>query len=146
MKTDRRHRTAKPGDMIALMRDKHPMRIQPARSPHRQAPRTRALVKIAVLVVLVNQILTISFALVARRNHPDIALSLMILFSFLLCAILSAWIRSDAKHAWLHARDAAFLSAARKYVVGVPCESSRTVRDAGGSRFISNSKAALPRR
>lgn len=88
------------------------MRIQPTRIPLQQAPRTRALVKIAVLVVLVNQILTISFAQVARRNHPDIALGLTILFSFLLCAILSAWIRSDAKHAWLHARDAGFLSSA----------------------------------
>jgi hypothetical protein len=49
--------------------------------------------------VLVAQILTISFALVARRNHPDTALGLTILFSFLLCAIPGAWIRSDAKHA-----------------------------------------------
>lgn len=88
------------------------MRIQPTRSRYRQAPRTRALLKIIVLVVLVNQILTASFAFLAHENHPDIALGLTTLFSFLLCAILSAWIRSDAKHAWLHARDAGLLSSA----------------------------------
>ncbi len=66
--------------------------------------------KIVVLVVLVNAILTTTFAFLAHENHPDIALGLTILFSFVLCAILSAWIRSDAKHAWLHAYDAGFLS------------------------------------
>lgn len=88
------------------------MRIQPTRSRYRRAPRTRALVKIIILVVLVNQILTASFAFLAHENHPDIAFGLTTLFSFLLCAILSAWIRSDAKHAWLHARDAGCLSSA----------------------------------
>ncbi|MEX3936462.1 hypothetical protein AB4Y32_32610 [Paraburkholderia phymatum] len=63
---------------------------------------------IVVLVVLVNQILTTTFA----QNHPDIALGLTTLFSFALCTILSAWMRSDAKHAWLHARDEGFLSSA----------------------------------
>lgn len=84
------------------------MSLQSAR--HRQPPRARALFKIAILVILINQILTTAFAFVAHHNHPDIALGLTILFSFGLCAILSAWIRSDAKHAWLHARDAGYLS------------------------------------
>jgi hypothetical protein len=68
--------------------------------------------KIVALVVLVNQILTTTFAFLAHENHPDIALGLTTLFSLLLCAILSVWIRSDAKYAWLHARDAGFLSCA----------------------------------
>ncbi len=84
------------------------MALQPVR--HRESPRARALFKVASLVVLVNLILTSGFALVAHQNHPDVALGLTILFGFGLCAILSGWIRSDAKHAWLHARDAGYLS------------------------------------
>jgi len=97
------------------------MRLHPASDRHRQAPRTKALIKVAILVVLVNQILTTTFAFLAHQNHPDIAHGLTILFSFGLCALLSAWIRSDARHAWTRARDGGFLSSTE-------IRSGRTVR------------------
>lgn len=74
------------------------------------APRRRALIKIAVLLVLANQILTTAFAFVAHQNHPDVALGLTTLFSFALCAILSVWIRADAKRAWEEAVESGFIS------------------------------------
>jgi hypothetical protein len=66
--------------------------------------------KIILIIVLANQILTMAFALLASQHHPDIAPGLTILFSFGLCALLSMWIRSDAKHAWIDACDGGFLS------------------------------------
>ncbi|EEA01169.1 hypothetical protein BH160DRAFT_3517 [Burkholderia sp. H160] len=73
-------------------------------SPHR-----RALVKIAALVVLANQILTTAFAFLARRNYPDVAFGLTTLFSVALCALLIVWIRTDAKRAWEDAVESGFV-------------------------------------
>jgi hypothetical protein len=86
--------------------------LQSAARRREPAPRSKALIKIVVLVALVNQILTTAFAFFAHQNHPDIALGLTILFSFGLCVILSAWIRSDAKNAWLRACEGGYVSPA----------------------------------
>ncbi|MEX3921091.1 hypothetical protein AB4Y43_33565 [Paraburkholderia sp. BR10872] len=75
----------------------------------RGVPRRRALVKIAVLVVLANQILTTAFSFLAHRNYPDVAPGLTVLFSFALCAILIVWIRTDAKLAWEDAVESGFV-------------------------------------
>jgi hypothetical protein len=73
-------------------------------------PRRRALVRIALLLVFVNPIFTCAFAFLAHQNHPDVALGITTLFSFGLCAVLSVWVRSDAKHAWQDAREWGFVS------------------------------------
>lgn len=75
-------------------------------------PRWRALARIAALLVLVNPIFISAFAFLAHQNHPDVALGLTTLFSFALCAILSVWIRMDAKHAWQDACESGFVSPA----------------------------------
>jgi hypothetical protein len=64
------------------------------------AIRRKALIRIAILVIVINQLMTTAFAFVVRRSHPDVALGLTTLFSFALCVILSIWIRSDAKYAY----------------------------------------------
>lgn len=64
------------------------------------AIRRKALVRIAILVIVINQLITTAFAFIVRRSHPDVALGLTTLFSFALCMILSVWIRSDAKYAY----------------------------------------------
>ena len=69
----------------------------------RPAVRRKAIVRIAILIILINQLLTTAFAFVVHRNHPDVALGLTTLFSFGLCVVLSVWIRSDAKHAYQNA-------------------------------------------
>jgi hypothetical protein len=72
--------------------------------------RRKTIFRIALLVIVVNQILTTAFAFVVHRNHPDVALGLTTLFSFALCAILCVWIRSDAKHAYQNACDLGYVS------------------------------------
>lgn len=64
------------------------------------AVRRKALIRLATLIVAVNQIITMPFAFVAYCNHPDVALGLTTLFSFVLCVTLGAWILSSAKHAY----------------------------------------------
>ena len=94
----------------------------------RGVPHRRALVKIAVLVVLANQIFTTAFAFLAHRNYPDVAPGLTTLFSFALCAILIVWIRTDAKHAWEDAVESGFVSPvaiARGGMVAIPPECPR---------------------
>jgi hypothetical protein len=76
------------------------------------APRWRALARVGLLLVLVNPIFTSAFAFLAHRNHPDVALGITTLFSFALCAILSVWIRVDARRAFEDARESGFVSPA----------------------------------
>ncbi|HTH62677.1 MAG TPA: hypothetical protein VL689_21315 [Paraburkholderia sp.] len=76
----------------------------------RPAVRRKAIVRIAVLIVVINQLLTTAFAFVVHRNHPDVALGLTTLFSFGLCVVLSVWIRSDAKHAYRNACELGYVS------------------------------------
>ncbi|MEX3855575.1 hypothetical protein [Paraburkholderia sp. BR10923] len=76
----------------------------------RDLPHRRALVKIAVLVVLANQILTTAFAFLAHRNYPDVAFGLTTLFSVALCSILIVWIRTEAKYAWEDAVESGVVS------------------------------------
>ncbi|CAG9211386.1 conserved hypothetical protein [Paraburkholderia tropica] len=82
----------------------HLLRLGPA-----LAPRRRAVARLVVLILLINPILTCAFAFVARGSHPDLALGLTTLFCFMTCAALSAWIRSDARHAWRDARASGFV-------------------------------------
>lgn len=76
------------------------------------SPHKRALLRICALIVLINPILTSAFAFFAFSNHPDFALGLTAFFCFMCCALLAAWIRSDARHAWSHARDTGFVQPA----------------------------------
>ncbi|QBR04484.1 hypothetical protein E1956_45550 (plasmid) [Paraburkholderia pallida] len=75
----------------------------------------------AVLLALINQILTSAFALLAHENHPEIAPGLTLLFNLTLFVILIVWIRQDSKHAWRDACESGFVS---------PCviQNGRTVR------------------
>jgi hypothetical protein len=76
----------------------------------RPAVRRKAIVRFAILIIAVNQIITTAFAFVVRRNHPDVALGLTTLFSMVLCVMLSAWIRSGAKHAYQNACERGYAS------------------------------------
>jgi hypothetical protein len=76
------------------------------------ASRAKAIVRIALLSILISQIVSAAFGFVAYRNHPDVALGLTTMVSFLLCAVLSVWIRSDAKHAYLDACELGYVSSA----------------------------------
>jgi len=62
-------------------------------------PQKRALLRVCALILLVIPILTSAFAFFAFSNHPDFALGLTTCFCFMCCALLAAWIRSDARHA-----------------------------------------------
>jgi hypothetical protein len=74
------------------------------------AVRRKAIGRLAILIVAVNQIVTTAFAFVVHRNHPDVALGLTTLFSMVLCVMLSAWIRSGAKHAYENACEQGYVS------------------------------------
>nr|WP_260400327.1 hypothetical protein [Paraburkholderia bannensis] len=76
---------------------------------HTSTPRRRAVLRLVVLILLINPILTCAFAFVARGSHPDLALGLTTLFCFMTCAALSVWTRSDAHHAWRDARASGFV-------------------------------------
>lgn len=81
-----------------------------AEPPQRPKVRRKAIVRVAILIILINQLLTTAFAFVVHRNHPDVALGLTTLFSFALCGILSVWLRSDARHAFQSACDLGYVS------------------------------------
>lgn len=90
----------------------------------RPAVRRKAIARVAILIIAVNQIITTAFAFVVHRNHPEVALGLTTLFSFALCVILSVWIRSDAKHAYQNACEQGYVSD--------PAGPGRSVRIAAG--------------
>lgn len=75
-------------------------------------PQKRALLRVCALILLINPILTSAFAFFAFSNHPDFALGLTAFFCFMCCALLAAWIRSDARHAWSRASESGFVQPA----------------------------------
>src|SRR5260370_42387143 len=73
------------------------------------AMRVRGIVKVLLAALTANEILTAAFTYAARLIDPDIALEVISLFSFTTCALMGAWLQSDARRAYFAARDQGYV-------------------------------------
>ena len=72
--------------------------------------RARGAVKVILIAVAVNEALYFVFTYVAQQIDPDVPLETVSVFSFAMCALMGFWFQSDARRAYLFARDRGYIA------------------------------------
>jgi hypothetical protein len=76
----------------------------------RTTMRIRGMVKLISIAMLVNQVLTFLFAYVTDRLDPGAPVLIRSVFSFATCWLVSSWLQTDARQAYVLARDKGFVT------------------------------------
>ena len=71
--------------------------------------RIRGAAKVALLTILTNEVLTITFAAIARRIAPDISLGMIQLISLSSALLVGFWFQADARRAFLRAQQDGYI-------------------------------------
>ena len=69
------------------------------------AMRIRGTAKVVCVAIVANQVLTTLFAYVVQQLDPSAPTLITTIFSFLTCGLVSIWLQSDARRAYLLARE-----------------------------------------
>jgi hypothetical protein len=69
------------------------------------AMRIRGIAKVISVAIIANQVLTVAFAYVVQQTDPSAPSLIISVFSFLTCGLVSMWLQSDARRAYLLARE-----------------------------------------
>ena len=69
------------------------------------AMRIRGTAKVVCVAIVANQVLTTLFAYVVQQLDPSAPTIITTIFSFLTCGLVSIWLQSDARRAYLLARE-----------------------------------------
>jgi len=69
------------------------------------AMRIRGTVKVICVAIVVNQVLTTVFSYAVSQLDPDTPTLVTTIFSFVTCGLVSLWLQSDARRAYLLARE-----------------------------------------
>ena len=67
--------------------------------------RIRGIVKLVCIAIVANQVLTIAFAYVVQQLDPSAPGIIESIFSFVTCMLVSSWLQTDARRAYLAARE-----------------------------------------
>lgn len=67
--------------------------------------RIRGIVKLVCIAIVANQVLTMAFAYAVEQLDPSSPAIIKSLFSFVTCMLLSSWLQTDARRAYLLARE-----------------------------------------
>ena len=67
--------------------------------------RVRGIVKLISIAILANQVLTLAFAYVVDQLDPGAPILIRSVFSFATCIFVSSWLQTDARRAYLLARE-----------------------------------------
>lgn len=71
----------------------------------------RGISKIVAIVFVANQVLTATFVLVAQHIDARLPRQTIELFSCVSCALVALWLQSDARRAYLAAREKGYVTA-----------------------------------
>jgi hypothetical protein len=69
------------------------------------AMRIRGMAKVVCVAIVANQVLTMAFAYAVQQLDPGAPGLITTIFSFLTCGLVSIWLQSDARRAYLLARE-----------------------------------------
>ena len=69
------------------------------------AMRIRGIAKVVCVAIVANQVLTLAFAYAVQQLDPSAPTIITTIFSFLTCGLVSIWLQSDARRAYLLARE-----------------------------------------
>ena len=69
------------------------------------AMRIRGTAKVVCVAIVANQVLTTLFAYAVQQLDPSAPTIITTIFSFLTCGLVSIWLQSDARRAYLLARE-----------------------------------------
>ncbi len=69
------------------------------------AMRIRGIVKLVCIAIMANQILTMIFSCVVTQLDPATPGIVTSIFSFATCMLVSSWLQTDARRAYLLARE-----------------------------------------
>jgi hypothetical protein len=67
--------------------------------------RIRGMAKVVCVAIVANQVLTTVFAYAVQQLDPSAPGIVTTIFSFLTCGLVSIWLQSDARRAYLLARE-----------------------------------------
>jgi hypothetical protein len=81
--------------------------------------RIRAAFKVVMIAMATNETLTVAFTEIARRIDPDLSLDLVESFSFVSAILAGFWFQTDAKRAYLRAREDGFIVARQMPEAGI---------------------------
>ncbi|MGU7785241.1 hypothetical protein [Burkholderia sp. PU8-34] len=65
--------------------------------------RVRGWMKVVLVTIAINELLTFAFAYVAEQVGSDLTMLETLVFSSMTCALVSYWLLIDARNAWRHA-------------------------------------------
>jgi hypothetical protein len=71
--------------------------------------RMHGVLKVMFVALTANECLTSAFIYAAKQIDPDVSPMVVTLFSFATCGLLGTWLQSDARRAYLMARDKGYL-------------------------------------
>jgi hypothetical protein len=69
------------------------------------AMRIRGTAKVICVAIVANQVLTTAFAFAVEQLDPSAPTLITTIFSFLTCGLVSIWLQTDARRAYLLARE-----------------------------------------
>jgi len=67
--------------------------------------RIRGLAKVILVVILANQVLTTAFVWAVQQLDLTVSPLITSVFSFATCGLVGSWLQSDARRAYLFAKD-----------------------------------------
>jgi hypothetical protein len=73
--------------------------------------RIRGAAKVAMVAMTTNEVMAIAFEEIARRIDPDVSPGTLQLFRFISAVLVGFWFQSDARRAYLLARENGYIVA-----------------------------------
>jgi len=73
------------------------------------AMRARGWLKLVLVTIVANQVMTTAFVYVAQQVNPGLTILHTLLFSCVTCGLVGYWLQADARRAWRDALDKGYI-------------------------------------